>query len=851
MRFANRELDLHYEETYLPLVKAQYASYMEREEPYLRLGAAERQYWEEKCPVMDQRSRATLIPKARERMVARCQRFAEMYEEYERQRKKHNRNWHNRNYQKDPDALFAKWEPLFRVKAFKRGSLLNPLACLESGKEPRGQVDLKFLCIDLDDVRHAAMRIHELACGWLLEELSGIFQGQELFAPSGSWGVFEQSLDLAKSIKRMEKVIRKQAKKHIDLGTRVARFDGDNQISKFWRELRSAIDELEWFIPEPDDALLAMPEIPAPPMNFEAVRKWGDERLLPARGWEALYQRLCSEEHDPLHQRMLIGTDPSRTIPVFLSRADLRENHVYIWGRSGSAKTSAAIAPLLVQLIRGSDETDARSGVFGKPAPLLVVDLKGDRALYHTVRLEAQARGQTFRLLSTEPDVETDLFDAFGSLAHLSDAEQQLAECLAAALELEHGAGYGADHFSICNANVLGRALSHSSKPRTLGDLARVLSSMQSKSRDAEDAKQVIEMLSRRPHGPVLDVPPGAPEESVIDMQRVVRDREVVYVLAPLEGGRSTSTIARLALWCFQLAVSQHNRNARSPVRAYVVADEAHELAGYNVGRLMAQARSLGTTLILANQDPSQLDGVRQGISRIVLGQSGIQICLSVETEETLDHLSRMSGTTEVLHRLETGGSSFVVSRTTSSGSSLSVGESSTWGSSTLKSWSSSMGMNESFGPYGFIGLHSFNATEGGGLNLSQGGASSVGRTTSTGTSFGEAEGQFSGFRTEREVRQVLDDNDLLDASARPQVAVVRVKGDPSSLGRPYVVQLLFAMPEEEYKRRMRAPWPAKSRSELPQAEGGQSTPAACQDFDERIRALAQDDVDDERDWST
>jgi hypothetical protein len=57
--------------------------------------------------------------------------------------------------------------------------------------------------------------------------------------------------------------------------------------------------------------------------------------------------------------------------------------HVGIVGDSGSGKTWRVITPFLSQLIRNED------------APVVIVDLKNDMALFETVRIETERRRRT------------------------------------------------------------------------------------------------------------------------------------------------------------------------------------------------------------------------------------------------------------------------------------------------------------------------------------------------------------------------------------------------------------------------------------------------------------------------
>lgn len=192
--------------------------------------------------------------------------------------------------------------------------------------------------------------------------------------------------------------------------------------------------------------------------------------------WQWYVDRLRSSEHeakDPLQHTVVrekaylfLGIDPVAHHPVLLDRKILAE-HVYIVGESGSGKTSLGIMPLLVQLIRGDSagvmpkrldthvndivettitcpnckevlETSGTPRVqeFECPScnndfavnlsvaamprnedphpPMVILDLKGDPALFHTVRAEAEARCPgSFRWFTPEKGSSSHCFNPF------------------------------------------------------------------------------------------------------------------------------------------------------------------------------------------------------------------------------------------------------------------------------------------------------------------------------------------------------------------------------------------------------------------------------------------------------
>jgi len=93
------------------------------------------------------------------------------------------------------------------------------------------------------------------------------------------------------------------------------------------------------------------------------------------------------EYHEVADLRIWARTKPS---PLLLHEKILAE-HCYIAGPSGSGKSSLGIIPLLMQLMRGAQTKDEKPA---PPHPVIILDLKGDPALSHTARIEAERRAR-------------------------------------------------------------------------------------------------------------------------------------------------------------------------------------------------------------------------------------------------------------------------------------------------------------------------------------------------------------------------------------------------------------------------------------------------------------------------
>ncbi len=83
-------------------------------------------------------------------------------------------------------------------------------------------------------------------------------------------------------------------------------------------------------------------------------------------------------------QHNWLGTHPEHGYPIVLYKRFVGE-HVGILGKTGSGKASRVIAPLVTSLMRSDDSA------------IVIIDLKGDTALFEVVRMEAERSGRTFK----------------------------------------------------------------------------------------------------------------------------------------------------------------------------------------------------------------------------------------------------------------------------------------------------------------------------------------------------------------------------------------------------------------------------------------------------------------------
>ena len=414
--------------------------------------------------------------------------------------------------------------------------------------------------------------------------------------------------------------------------------------------------------------------------------------------WEQHVARLRTSAFaasDPLtnatvseRQHLFLGFEPHQNFPILLDQGLLGE-HCYIVGDSGSGKTSLGIMPLLFQIIRGNaalPHTGAQislldsyianvhsllpdptapsppsvrptplfrvgkaSWVGNPPVSLLVLDLKGDSALFHSLRAEAHVRGQEFRYFTPEKGRASDYFNPFQDLNPEARSLSSFCNLLLDALSLNHGEGYGRGYYTARNRHVLQTVL-QDTKATTFEELSAALASSKGLTRRArEEAFELLVAMKMLASYDVLQTKPTASaapyEERTIHMARLIEESEIAYFWLPAAiESISVREIGKLALFALVAAAHERQRNGLPPKPVYVVVDEFQRLAGENFSVLLEQARSLGLHLILANQTISDLNTPSKDLRPAVRTNTRVKMFFSLTEFEEIDQLSKLSG---------------------------------------------------------------------------------------------------------------------------------------------------------------------------------------------------------------
>lgn len=359
-----------------------------------------------------------------------------------------------------------------------------------------------------------------------------------------------------------------------------------------------------------------------------------------------------------------LGVEPHASFPVLLHEKLLAE-HCYMVGDSGSGKTSQGLMPLLIQLIEG--HRDAKGEQTACP-PVVILDLKGDPALFNLARDLAARRHADFRVCTNEFKKPTHGFNPFPSLDSKYRTDIQFCNILMDALSLNHGEGYGRGYYGRQSRSLLlavmeslqnsdgveqsgttGRKKSRSSKrPASFADLYEQLKRVRAENdRDFKDTLELLSTVHALTKYAALGM--NAPEEELkhaIHMPTVLEKGQVVYFYLPAAiESISAREIGKLALYCLLTACIDRQRDKPDERRqAYLIIDEFQRIAGENFRVILEQARSYGLSVTLANQSVADLQTADVDLRPTVRTNTRVKRFFSLTDPHDVRSMSEASG---------------------------------------------------------------------------------------------------------------------------------------------------------------------------------------------------------------
>lgn len=341
-------------------------------------------------------------------------------------------------------------------------------------------------------------------------------------------------------------------------------------------------------------------------------------------------------------EHLFLGVEPGLGYPILLHERILGE-HAHFLGASGGGKTARGITPILIQLIRGHHVTGSARMAGGLPArddsglelspppPLVVLDLKGDPALFQTLRAEVERRRwrdpvtgaerrSEFRFFTAVSGYASDYFNPFQTFDPSRRSLPQLCEILLEALELAHGPGYGRTFYTGQSRQALLLALEQllggrsrrrggevALEPLTFTQLAAALRGLQPRERkNAEELIAAVTALTYYDQLVTTREREVSERDRLIHMPTLLANRQVAYFWLPAaEESVSSRQIGRLAISA--LFAAARDREVGERCQAYVVIDEFQQLVSRGFAMFQEQMRQFRVGLLLANQSKAAL----------------------------------------------------------------------------------------------------------------------------------------------------------------------------------------------------------------------------------------------------
>ena len=203
--------------------------------------------------------------------------------------------------------------------------------------------------------------------------------------------------------------------------------------------------------------------------------------------WDNYVDRIVNSNDKLEREHLFIGTSETSDYPILVHR-DIHDQHGHILGDSGASKTALAMGPQATQLIARADST------------VVIIDLKGDKALFESCRREAaRTRRLRFRWISNEVGKTTFGFNPFMQSHNAKLSVEQLTQQLLQGLSLDYGIQYGAGYFTAMNEIVLNNVLretgAHSFKELSghLADISQLHATcMEAKDHWQRDVEQAL-----------------------------------------------------------------------------------------------------------------------------------------------------------------------------------------------------------------------------------------------------------------------------------------------------------------------------------------------------------------------
>lgn len=374
-------------------------------------------------------------------------------------------------------------------------------------------------------------------------------------------------------------------------------------------------------------------------------------------GWDRLdgyCDRLLKSRNPKEQNSMIVARTLYNDYPI-LVHLKLAFEHFHVLGGTGIGKTTLGLMTDMIQLIRRKD------------GPVVVVDCKGDMALFHTARIEAERAGRKFKWFTNRQGHSTYVFNPFDKNMYSQLSLHEIVGLLMSALNLHHGPDYGRAWFTIANRVLMKRAFqetlnrtngtggasrrSRFDRIESFKDLNDIILFLAADGKEYQAAQHLAFLIESLAEFEQLNMsgrthPNHASVENAINMSDAIANNEVIYFfLAGAVDSQSVAEIGRLAIYSLLNACINHKDRTGQRANAYLLVDEAQAVIAQNIAQVLAQARSFGMACFLAHQTMSQLNQAGgTDLRELFMGCTGIKQVFSARDPWLQKYVTDMSG---------------------------------------------------------------------------------------------------------------------------------------------------------------------------------------------------------------
>jgi hypothetical protein len=353
-----------------------------------------------------------------------------------------------------------------------------------------------------------------------------------------------------------------------------------------------------------------------------AFRKAQVERY----NWQEKVRSVLYSPDPFMREHVYVGEHALDGHPLFVHNPILGR-HLLACGHTGGGKTSLGLVPLIIQRLRRKN-----SGA------LVVIDLKGEPFLFHTVRTEAERSGRTFKFFTYEQGKATFGFNPWQGKDRRHISIRRIVETFIKALDLQHGSGYGKAFYTREARAWLLKTIIYR-RVRSFEEL-RVFAE-EVKGKERENIGELLDVIESLATLPQLNITQGQTNRQVVDnaivMKDVVENGQVVYFYLPAEEEQTAAELGKIAVHdLFQAADGKH------PV--ICVIDEFQRIVGHNIEDVLNQARSKLLSLWLANQTISSLKNSDGDLRHVVWTNAHLKLIFSVPDPQGQEYVDQAIG---------------------------------------------------------------------------------------------------------------------------------------------------------------------------------------------------------------